>query len=125
MARLRPSAPKRIWSRPTSASSSPSPRNTSTADFTSWTSSKRAISASCVPPTSSNTVAVTSFRPTPPGGWLDGWVGDDWFHFGAFRQQNMQYIYEQVASRDNSVKIGRAHVLNSSHLGISYAVFCL
>src|SRR5262245_63835761 len=23
------------------------------------------------------------------------------------------------------VKIGRAHVLNSSHLGISYAVFCL
>jgi len=31
-------------------------------------------------------------------------MGDDWFHFGAFRQQNAQYIYEQVASRDNSIK---------------------
>src|ERR1035441_9773297 len=68
MAKPRRSAPRRIWSRPTSASSSPSPRNTSTADFISWTSSKRAISASCAPPTSSNTAAVTSFRPTPPGG---------------------------------------------------------
>jgi hypothetical protein len=35
---------------------------------------------------------------------VDGWMGDDWFHFGAFRQQNAQYIYEQVASRDNSIK---------------------
>jgi putative CocE/NonD family hydrolase len=35
---------------------------------------------------------------------VDGWMGDDWFHFGAFRQQNAQYIYEQVASRDNKVK---------------------
>src|ERR1039458_6246773 len=58
MARPRPNALKRIWSRPTSASSSPSPRNTSTADFISWTSSRRAISASCAPPTSSNTIPV-------------------------------------------------------------------
>ncbi|HEX8813847.1 MAG TPA: CocE/NonD family hydrolase, partial [Terracidiphilus sp.] len=33
-----------------------------------------------------------------------GWMGDDWFHNGAFRQQNLAYIYEQVASRDNTVK---------------------
>jgi putative CocE/NonD family hydrolase len=31
-------------------------------------------------------------------------MGDDWFHFGAFRQQNASYIYEQVASRDNTLK---------------------
>jgi uncharacterized protein len=40
----------------------------------------------------------------PMNPMVDGWMGDDWFHFGAFRQQNMQYIYEQVASRDNSIK---------------------
>ena len=31
---------------------------------------------------------------------VDGWMGDDWFHNGAFRQQNMPYIYEQEATRD-------------------------
>ena len=35
---------------------------------------------------------------------VDGWMGDDWFHNGAFRQQNMPYILEQEAARDNSVK---------------------
>jgi len=40
----------------------------------------------------------------PMNPMVDGWMGDDWFHFGAFRQQNAQYIYEQVASRDNSIK---------------------
>ena len=40
----------------------------------------------------------------PMNPMVDGWMGDDWFHNGAFRQQGMPYIYEQVASRDNSVK---------------------
>src|SRR5471032_1394357 len=40
----------------------------------------------------------------PMNPMVDGWMGDDWFHNGAFRQQNMPYIYEQVASRDNSEK---------------------
>src|SRR6202795_139103 len=40
----------------------------------------------------------------PMNPMVDGWMGDDWFHFDAFRQQNAQYIYEQVASRDNSIK---------------------
>jgi hypothetical protein len=35
---------------------------------------------------------------------VDGWMGDDWFHNGAFREQNLSYVYEQVASRDNSIK---------------------
>lgn len=40
----------------------------------------------------------------PMNPMVDGWMGDDWFHHGAFRQQNMSYIYEQVATRDNSAK---------------------
>ncbi len=40
----------------------------------------------------------------PMNPMVDGWMGDDWFHNGAFRQQNMSYIYEQTASRDNSIK---------------------
>jgi putative CocE/NonD family hydrolase len=34
----------------------------------------------------------------------DGWMGDDWFHNGAFRQQNMPYIFEQEANRKNEAK---------------------
>ena len=40
----------------------------------------------------------------PMNPMVDGWMGDDWFHNGAFREQNMPYIYEQVATRDNSEK---------------------
>jgi len=38
----------------------------------------------------------------PMNPMVDGWRGDDWFHNGAFRQQNMPYIYEQEATRSNS-----------------------
>ena len=38
----------------------------------------------------------------PMNPMVDGWRGDDWFHNGAFRQQNLPYIYEQTATRDNS-----------------------
>src|ERR1051326_7350876 len=37
----------------------------------------------------------------PMNPMVDGWMGDDWFHNGAFRQQNMSYIYEQDGSRSN------------------------
>jgi len=40
----------------------------------------------------------------PMNPMVDGWMGDDWFHNGAFREQNMPYIYEQVGTRDNSAK---------------------
>ena len=40
----------------------------------------------------------------PMNPMVDGWMGDDWFHNGAFRQQNMPYIYEQEATRANDVK---------------------
>jgi putative CocE/NonD family hydrolase len=34
----------------------------------------------------------------PMNAMVDGWMGDDWFHNGAFRQQNMSYMYQQVAT---------------------------
>ncbi len=41
----------------------------------------------------------------PMNPMVDGWMGDDWFHNGAFRMQYaLPYIYEQVASRDTSEK---------------------
>jgi putative CocE/NonD family hydrolase len=40
----------------------------------------------------------------PMNPMVDGWMGDDWFHNGAFRQQNMPYIYEQVGTRANKAK---------------------
>ncbi len=40
---------------------------------------------------------------------VDGWMGDDWFHNGAFRQQNMPYIYEQVGTRANDAKWWTSH----------------
>ncbi|QUD89674.1 CocE/NonD family hydrolase [Phenylobacterium montanum] len=38
----------------------------------------------------------------PMNPMVDGWRGDDWFHNGAFRQMNADYIWEQVATTDNS-----------------------
>src|SRR6266852_1128589 len=45
----------------------------------------------------------------PMNPMVDGWIGDDWFHNGAFRQQNMPYIYEQEATRDNKAKWWFSH----------------
>jgi putative CocE/NonD family hydrolase len=44
----------------------------------------------------------------PMNPMVDGWMGDDWFHNGAFRLQNLPYIYEQVGSRDNKIKWWRS-----------------
>jgi putative CocE/NonD family hydrolase len=40
----------------------------------------------------------------PMNPMVDGWMGDDWFHNGAFRQINMSYILEQVVTRANTAK---------------------
>ncbi len=40
----------------------------------------------------------------PMNPMVDGWMGDDWFHNGAFRQQNLPYVYEQEATRANDAK---------------------
>jgi putative CocE/NonD family hydrolase len=39
----------------------------------------------------------------PMSPMVDGWIGDDWFHNGAFRQDGtLQYIYGQEATRASS-----------------------
>jgi hypothetical protein len=35
----------------------------------------------------------------PESPMVDGWMGDDWFHYGAFRQPNFDYIAEQTTAR--------------------------
>ena len=45
----------------------------------------------------------------PMNPMVDGWMGDDWFHNGAFRQQMMDYIHDQEATRANDVKWWTGH----------------
>jgi putative CocE/NonD family hydrolase len=45
----------------------------------------------------------------PMNPMVDGWMGDDWFHNGAFRQQMMPYMLEQVATRDNTQRWWSGH----------------
>ena len=40
---------------------------------------------------------------------VDCWIGDDWFHYGAFRQAMMLYVYEQTATQDNDSKFWSGH----------------
>jgi putative CocE/NonD family hydrolase len=45
----------------------------------------------------------------PMNPMVDGWMGDDWFHYGAFRQINVSWIYNQVATRKGDEKWWRSH----------------
>jgi uncharacterized protein len=45
----------------------------------------------------------------PMNPMVDGWRGDDWFHHGAFRQQNMAYVYNQQATRKSEAKWWTSH----------------
>src|SRR5215471_1045571 len=45
----------------------------------------------------------------PMNPMVDGWMGDDWFHNGAFRQQGMPYIYDQQATRGNEIRWWTSH----------------
>src|SRR6476469_1269908 len=45
----------------------------------------------------------------PMNPMVDGWMGDDWFHNGAFRQAGMSYIYDQQATRANEVRWWTSH----------------
>jgi uncharacterized protein len=45
----------------------------------------------------------------PMNPMVDGWMGDDWFHNGAFRQQMMPYIHDQEATRGNDIKWWTSH----------------
>jgi uncharacterized protein len=41
----------------------------------------------------------------PESPMVDGWMGDDWFHYGAFRQPNIGYILEQTSKRGDGVPV--------------------
>jgi uncharacterized protein len=43
----------------------------------------------------------------PMSPMVDGWKGDDWFHNGAFRQTNFDYIYGQTTARAEGKQIAR------------------
>jgi putative CocE/NonD family hydrolase len=43
----------------------------------------------------------------PMSPMVDGWKGDDWFHNGAFRQTNLDYIYMQTTERDEGKHVAR------------------
>jgi len=38
----------------------------------------------------------------PINAMVDGWIGDDWFHKGAFRLDSLVYAHDQEATRDSS-----------------------
>jgi putative CocE/NonD family hydrolase len=39
----------------------------------------------------------------PINAMVDGWMGDDWFHHGAFRQDSLVYAQTQEATRDSHI----------------------
>jgi putative CocE/NonD family hydrolase len=43
----------------------------------------------------------------PESPMVDGWMGDDWFHYGAFRQTNLDYASEQTTKRDAGEAVPR------------------
>src|SRR3954471_13821670 len=43
----------------------------------------------------------------PESPMIDGWMGDDWFHYGAFRQTNFDYFTGQTAKREAGEEIER------------------
>ncbi len=45
----------------------------------------------------------------PMNPMVDGWIGDDWFHNGAFREQGLPYIYDQEATRSNTAMWWTSH----------------
>ena len=43
----------------------------------------------------------------PESPMVDGWMGDDWFHYGAFRQVNLDYFSYQTAKKDEGDDVPR------------------
>ena len=58
------------------------------------------------------TTVMSTVRPHPAlkaavpfAPMIDGWMGDDWFHHGAFRQDgSLAYVYDQEGTRKNEEK---------------------
>ena len=43
----------------------------------------------------------------PMSPMVDGWMGDDWFHYGAFRQTNLDYFAWQIVNKGQGAPIPR------------------
>src|SRR5271154_65786 len=43
----------------------------------------------------------------PESPMVDGWMGDDWFHYGAFREPNLDYFTQQTTVRGSGHRIPR------------------
>jgi len=43
----------------------------------------------------------------PESPMVDGWMGDDWFHYGAFRQTNYDYTAEQTIKKGEGESVPR------------------
>ena len=43
----------------------------------------------------------------PMSPMVDGWMGDDWFHYGAYRQNNVDYFASQTVARGGGIKLPR------------------
>jgi putative CocE/NonD family hydrolase len=43
----------------------------------------------------------------PESPMVDGWMGDDWFHYGAFRQTNFDYTSSQTTKKDEGEAVAR------------------
>ena len=58
----------------------------------------------------------------PESPMVDGWMGDDWFHYGAFRTPNLDYITDQTTVRgagqaDSARRLRRLHELSRKGFG--------
>jgi uncharacterized protein len=43
----------------------------------------------------------------PESPMVDGWMGDDWFHYGAFRQTNFDYVSDQTTEKGEGKSVPR------------------
>jgi hypothetical protein len=46
----------------------------------------------------------------PESPMVDGWMGDDWFHYGAFRQMGLDYFTEQTTAQKSGSEIPRLNL---------------
>ena len=45
----------------------------------------------------------------PESPMVDGWMGDDWFHYGAFRQPNLAFFVGDTSARGRGKSIARSY----------------
>jgi putative CocE/NonD family hydrolase len=51
----------------------------------------------------------------PQSPMIDGWMGDDWFHHGAFRQVNFDYFTGQLSKKSGGAPATRGNVDDYEH----------